>query len=332
MKTRRSILRSMALAAAALPLAIGMSGSLEAQERPELATIVVGFPPGGATDTVARLVAKQMHGSYADAVVVENRPGAAGRIAAAQIKDQPADGTWFLFTPAFPMIIHPHLYDDMSYDTLTDFTPVGTTHFGVLALSVGPAVPEEVTTVDDFIAWVKENPDQASFGAPVGGSQHFTGLMFAENAGIDLEMIGYPGGAPSVTDALGGHIPAIITPLAEVLPHAQEGSLRILAVTSQDRSGLAPDIPTFHELGYERVVVQDWSGMLAPAGTPDDVVARANAAIRAAVETQEVAEAMGDLGMEPRPLTPEEFAEEVKASWERYRDIIESTGFELEEQ
>lgn len=329
MKNRRNFLYGMAVAAA-LPVLMGTAA--QAQEQPELATIVVGFPPGGATDTVARLVAEELHGEYADAVVVENRPGAAGRIAADYVKDKPADGTWFFFTPAFPMIIHPHLYEDMPYDTLTDFTPVATTHFGTLAFSVGPGVPEDVTTLDDFIEWAEANPDQASFGAPVGGSQHFSGLMFAEDAGINLELISYPGGAPSVVDVVGGHIPAVITPLAEVLPHAEDGTLRILAATSRERSELAPDIPTFYELGYEDVVVQDWTGFLAPAGTPPEIVERANAAINAAVESPEITQSMAELGMEVRTLSPEEFAKEVPASWERYRDIIESTGFELENQ
>lgn len=325
MTTRRIILAGIATAAA-LPM-MAMPQSVAAQDL-DLATIVVGFPPGGATDTVARMVAEGLSGSYADSVVVENRPGAGGQIAANYVKDQPADGSWFFFTPAFPMIIHPHLYD-LPYDTLEDFVPVATTHFGVLAFSVGPAVPEDVQTLDDFIAWAEANPEAASFGGPVGGSQHFAGMMFADEAGLDMPLIGYPGGAPSVTDVLGGHIPAVVTPLAEVLPHAEEGTVRILAATSRERSDLAPDIPTFHELGYESVVFQDWAGFLAPAGTPPAVVARANEAITAAVESAEISSRMNDLGMEVRTTSPDEFAEILPDSFELYKGIIEDTGFEL---
>ena len=329
MHTRRSLIRGLAVAAALPVLGTGVPATAQ-EEMLDLATIVVGFPPGGATDTVARLVAEELTGTYAEAVVVENRPGAGGQIAANYVKDQPADGSVFFFTPAFPMIIHPHLYD-LPYNTVEDFVPVATTHFGVLAFSVGPAVPEEVQTLEDFVAWAKENPDQASFGGPVGGSQNFTGLMFAREAGIELPLIGYPGGAPSVVDVLGGHIPAVVTPLAEVLPHAQEGDLRILAVTSRERSALAPEIPTFHELGYEDVVVQDWSGFLAPAGTPPEVVERANEAISAAVTSEEVRSSMNELGMEVTTTTPAEFGEIVPESWERYGQIIEETNFELPE-
>lgn len=327
MTTRRSVFTGIVATALSVPLAC-LSLSALAQDRVPLARIVVGFPPGGATDTVARLLAEGMTGTYADSVIVENRPGAGGQLAANFIKDQPADGTWFLFTPAFPMSIHPHLYD-LTYDTLTDFVPVATTHFGVLALSVGPMVPAEVDTLAAFIDWARANPDVASFGGPVGGSQHFAGVLFATAVGIELPLIGYPGGAPSVTDVLGGHIPAVITPLAEVLPHAQQGNLRVLAATSYDRSALAPEIPTFRELGFDSVVFQDWSGMLAPAGTPADLVQRANDAARAAVASSRMSSVMSDLAMQGQVETPAAFAEAVRVNWELYRDIIEQSGFEL---
>ncbi len=217
------------------------------------------------------------------------------------------------------------------YDTLKDFVPVATTHFGTLAFSVGPGVPDDVKTLKDFVAWAKKNPDKASFGAPAGGAQHFTGLMLARDADIKLQLVSYRGGGPSVVDALGGHIPAVITPLAEVLPSAREGKLRILATTARERSALAPDIPTFFELGFEKIVVQDWSGFLAPAGTPPDIVARANAAISAAVQTPKVKEAMANARHGSRHQTPAEFAVTVRESWERYRDIVKASGFVAEQ-
>jgi tripartite-type tricarboxylate transporter receptor subunit TctC len=321
--------RSIVSAGIALPF-VGIGSAAQAQ-KVELATVFVGYPAGGATDTVARLVAEAVQGKYAEAVVVQNRPGAGGQIAATHVKGQPADGTVLLFTPAFPMIIHPHVYKEIRYDTLKDFVPVATTHFGTLALSVGPGAPNDVKTLRDFIAWAKSNPDKASFGAPAGGSQHFTGLMLARDAGTKLQLVSYRGGAPSVVDALGGHVPAIVTPLAEVLPHAREGKLRILATTARERSTLAPDIPTFFESGFEKIVVQDWSGFLAPAGTPPDVVARANAAISAAVESPKVKDAMAKLGMEVGTRAPAAFAETVRESWERYRDIVKESGFQAEQ-
>jgi tripartite-type tricarboxylate transporter receptor subunit TctC len=329
MHIRRVVLSVMTVA---LALAFaGINGDARAQKPLDHVTFIVGYPAGGATDTVARLVAEAILGKYATAVVVQNKTGAGGQIAAASLKELPADGTSLLFTPAFPLVIFPHVYKDIRYDTLKDFVPVATTHFGTLALSVGPGVPDDVKTLKDFIAWVKKNPDKASFGAPAGGAQHFTGLMLARDANIQLQLVSYRGGAPSVTDALGGHIAAVITPLAEVLPHAREGELRILATTARERSPLAPDIPTFFELGFEKIVVQDWSGFLAPAGTPPEIVARANAAINAAVESPGVKEAMARLGMEVGTLTPAAFAVTVRESWERYRDIVKASGFQAEQ-
>jgi tripartite-type tricarboxylate transporter receptor subunit TctC len=323
---RRDVLSFMT-GVLALPL---VGSAAQAQKLLDTATFVVGFPAGGATDTVARLVAEGVRGTYATAVVVQNKTGAGGQIAAVDVKEMPADGSALLFTPAFPMVIFPHVYKDIRYDTLKDFVPVATTHFGTLAFSVGPGVPDDVKTLQDFVAWAKKNPDKASFGAPAGGAQHFTGLMLARDADIKLQLVSYRGGGPSVVDALGGHIPAVITPLAEVLPSAREGKLRILATTARERSTLAPDIPTFFELGFEKIVVQDWSGFLAPAGTPPDVVARANAAISAAVQTPKVKEAMATLGMEVGTQTPAEFAVTVRESWERYRDIVKASGFQAE--
>jgi tripartite-type tricarboxylate transporter receptor subunit TctC len=329
MRIRRAVL-SVLMVGLALPL-VGFSGPARAQKPLDLVTIVVGYPAGGATDTVARLVGDAMRGNYAASVVVQNRTGAGGQIAAADVKAMPADGTTLLFTPAFPMVIFPHVYKDLRYDTLKDFVPVATTHFGTLAFSVGPGVPDDVKTLNDFVAWAKTNPDKASFGAPAGGAQHFAGLMFARDAQIQLQLVSYRGGGPSVVDALGGHIASVITPLAEVLPSAREGKLRILATTARQRTTLAPDIPTFFELGFEKIVVQDWSGFLAPAGTPPDVVARANAAINAAVESPKVREAMATLGMEVGTQTPAAFAATVRESWERYRDIVRQSGFKLEQ-
>jgi tripartite-type tricarboxylate transporter receptor subunit TctC len=327
MHTRRDVL-SYTTAALALPL-VGISGA-RAQAPLELATFVVGFPAGGATDTVARLVADAVRGSYAAAVVVQNRTGAGGQLAAADVKAMPPDGATLLFTPAFPMVIYPHVYKTIRYDTLKDFVPVATTHFGTLAFTIGPGVPDGVKTLQAFVAWAKKYPDRATFGAPAGGAQHFTGLMFARDAGIQLQLVSYRGGGPSVVDALGGHIAAVVTPLAEVLPSAREGKLRILATTARQRSTLAPDIPTFSELGFRKIVVQDWSGFLAPAGTPPDVVARANAAINAAVESPKVRDAMATLGMEAGTQAPEAFAQTVRESWERYRDIVRESGFRAE--
>ncbi|MBL0421794.1 hypothetical protein JI739_15705 [Ramlibacter sp. AW1] len=325
---RRSTLRLLAAGTAALAVP-----ALRAQGQPPMlkqVTVVVGFPAGGATDIVARLVAEGMRGRYAETAIVENRPGGSGRVAAQYVKNGPADGSLMLFTPAFPLAIFPHIYKSLPYDPLQDFVPVATTGKSPMGLSVGPGVPASVRTLQDFIAWTKQNPDRATFGAPLGGGQHFAGVMLAERAGIPLRMVPYKGGAPSVTDVLGGHIASVITPLAEVLPHVRDGKLRLLATTSATRTRFTPEVPTLREAGFD-VVFQDWSGLVAPARTPRELVARANAVVAETLRSAPVAATLEKTGVDVDLNSPQDFANIYRAAWERYRDVVKKTGFTADE-
>jgi tripartite-type tricarboxylate transporter receptor subunit TctC len=314
-----------AVAAAFVPTAVF------AQERVRQLTVVVGFPPGGATDILARLVADGMRGTYAQTVVVDNKPGAAGRIAVEYVKNAKNDGSVLLFTPAFPMLISPHVYPKLGYDTLRDFVPVGIGARSMLCLAVGPAVPASVRTIPAFIEWARANPAKASFGAPSGSSQHFAGQTFARAAGIKLDQIPYKGGAPAMTDLIGGHLPVNVSPVAEALPHHQAGTIRILAVTGARRSRFLPEVPSMVELGYKDVLFQDWLGLFAPAGTPADVAARMNSAAAAALKSEAGVAGLGRLGMELDLATPEAFAQMVKADWEHYRRVVQASGFKPED-
>jgi tripartite-type tricarboxylate transporter receptor subunit TctC len=322
--TRRTTLKTLAAGAAlAVP-------ALRAQTTVRQLTIVVAFPAGGATDAVARLVADGLRGRYADTVIVDNRVGGNGRIGAVAVKNGPADGSMLLFTPSFPLAIFPHIYKTLPYDALQDFVPVATTGKGAFALSVGPAVPASVRTVADFVAWCKAHPDTATFGAPAGGGQHFAGVQFARLAAVPLRMVPYKGGAPSVIDALGGHIASVVTPLPEVVQHVKDGKLRMLATTTAQRTRFTPDVPTMRELGYE-VVFQDWSGLVGPARMPREVVARVNAAVAEVIRSPAGAAAMVNIGAEADLNAPEEFAALYRSTWERYRDVVRSTGFTAED-
>jgi tripartite-type tricarboxylate transporter receptor subunit TctC len=327
MTTRRTTLRLIA-AGAALPALFAAPARAQAPIRQ--LTIVVAFPAGGATDAVARLVADGLRGKFADTVIVDNRVGGNGRIGAVLVKNAPADGSMMLFTPAFPMAIFPHIYKTLPYDPLNDFVPVATTGKGGFALSVGPGVPAGVQTVADFNAWCKANPDKATFGAPAGGGQHFSGVLFARLAGTPLRMIPYKGGAPSVIDVLGGHIASVLTPISEVIQQVREGKLRMLATTTAQRTRFTPNVPTLHELGYD-VVFQDWSGLIAPARTPKDVVARANGLIAEVLRSPAVASALVTTGVEVDINPPQEFAALYKSTFERYREVVKSTGFTAED-
>lgn len=327
MPSRRSLIAGLpALGAAALA-----PRRAAAQEPLRQATVVVAFPAGGATDIAARMVADVLRGPYAATVVVENRTGAGGRVGTESVKRGPADGSVLLYTPAFPLLIFPHIYRTLAYDSLRDFVPVAMTTRSMLAISVGPAVPAEVRTLGDFIAWCKANPARALFAAPPGGAQHFAGVMLGRAAGVELTMVPYRGGAPAIADLIGGHVPASINPLAEALPHVQRGQVRLLATTGARRSRFAPDVPTVEELGFGGVVFQDWAGVLAPAGTPAAHVQRANALINELIRSPQGVEAFARQGAETEPRTPEEFAATLRADWQRYGDIVRSTGFVAED-
>ena len=328
--SRRRLLAVLA-SVAAVPSTF-WAPTARAQGRPPIKrlTIVVGFPAGGATDAVARLCAEHLNGRYAESVIVDNRSGASGRIGTYDVKRAKPDGSTMLFTPAFPMAIFPHLYKDLPYDTLADFSAVAPTSRGGLALAIGPAVPESVKTLADFVAWCKANPDSANFGTASGSSQHFAGVTFAHAAGINLPLITYKGGAPAVTDMLAGHIASTVSPMPEVLPFAQSGRLRIVATMGSARSRFTPSVPTMVEDGYKDVVFQDWSGLFAPAQTPAALVMLANSVVGELFRSRQGIDALAKLGAEPEVETPDEFAATVKASWQRYGAIVKASGFKVE--
>lgn len=326
MITRREL-----LLVSAATIAADLASVVQAQERVRQLTVVVGFPPGGATDILARMIADALRGGYAQTVVVENRSGAAGRVAPEYVKNAKPDGSIVLVTPAFPMLISPHVYPNLPYDTLRDFVPVGIAARSMLCLAVGPSAPAQVKTIADFIEWTKTNPKATLFGAPSGSSQHFAGQAFARAANVRMEHVSYKGGAPAMTDLLGGHIPANVSPTAEALPHHQAGKIRILAVTGARRSRFLPDVPSMQELGYADVLFQDWLGMFVPAGTPPDLVARMNAITAGTVKSEAGVAGLGKLGMEVDVVTPATFAAIVRTDWERYRSVVRLSGFKPED-
>ena len=303
----------------------------QAQKPLELAKLFVGYPAGGATDTVARLVAEAVQGKYADAVIVENRPGAGGQIAAMHVKGQPPDGAALLFTPAFPMIIHPHVYKELRYDTLKDFVPVATTHFGTLALSVGPGTPDDVKTLKDFIAWAKAQSRQgklrragrrlAALHRPDARARR--GHQAAARLLSRRRAVGHRRARRACA---GDRHAARRGPAARARGQAAHpGDDRARALDARARHSDLLRAGVREDRGAGLV------GFLAPAGTPPEVIARANAAISAAVESAKVKEAMAKLGMEVGTRTPAAFAETVRESWERYRDIVKASGFQAEQ-
>jgi tripartite-type tricarboxylate transporter receptor subunit TctC len=322
MPTRRQMLVASAAALLASPRA-------RAQTLNKPVRIIVGFPAGGGTDTIARILADRLRGSYAPAVLVENKPGASARLAAEFVKNAEPDGSALLFTPDFTMTIYPHSFRALSYEPMRDFTPIAPVARSMLTYNIGPGVPENVKTLADFLGWCKANP--ATYATTsAGGTPHFVGMMLAAEARVPMTAVHYRGGAPALQDLLGGHVPASINPISETLPFARAGNLRVLAVTGSKRSTFLPDAPTMRETGYD-VVSDSWLGVLAPARMPSETVSALSAAIGEAVKSPQMVENLAKVGNEPTFQTPAQFAETVKADIARWGPVVKASGFVAED-
>jgi tripartite-type tricarboxylate transporter receptor subunit TctC len=328
MITRRRLIAasSAGVAAALLP------GFARAQIVDKQVRIVVGFPAGGPTDAVARILADRLRGKYAATIIVDNRPGAAGRIGIDNVKASPPDGSAILITPASMMTIYPHVYKKLSYDVLKDFvpvTPVGSTAF---ALSVGPMVPASVKSVADFVKWCKDNPKQAIFASPAAGSMvHFAGALFSKAADAKMEHVAYKGSAPAMQELLGGQIPSTFTVMYDAMQHVKAGKIRVLATSGAKRSRFLPDVPTFVESGLKDVEAIEWFGIFLPAKTPPEIANKLAEAIKGVVETPQFREQLEQFAFEPLVQAPAQFVAMIKSDLERWGPVVKATGFQLDE-
>jgi tripartite-type tricarboxylate transporter receptor subunit TctC len=330
MLNRRHLIALAASAGSAIALFASGAQAQPTLDKP--LKIVVGFPPGGSVDTVARLLAEQLRGSYAPTVIVENKAGAGGRLGAQAVKAGDADGTQILITPASILTMYPHVYKKLGYDTLADFTPVSSAASVTFALSVSSAVPASVKTLADYMAWAKANPKDANYGSPAAGATpHFVGVMLGRAGGVPLNHIPFKGGAPLVSDLLGGQVQSGVNVLPEVLQHHLSGKLRILAVSSAKRSKYLPNVPTMAESGFSGVAAEEYFGIFVPSKTPADVVTKLNAAIRAALKTKPVVEWLEKASFEVGGDSPAEFGKTIKAELERWGPVVKASGFSSED-
>src|SRR5262245_43475597 len=283
--------RRTVLASSAVLLSAGLMPYARAEVLKKSAQIIVGFPAGGGTDVIARILAERLRGPYSSAVIVENKPGAAARISVEYVKSADPDGIVMLFTPDFPITVYPHSFRSLSYDPVRDLIAVAPTTKSALTYNIGPMVPASVRTLADFVAWCKANPDKAIYATTsAGGTPHFVGMMLANAAGVKMTPVHYRGGAPAIQDVIGGHVAASVNPVSESLPFGRSGAIRILAVTGSSRSPFLPDVPTMRESGYD-VVIDSWLGVFVPSKTPPEVVNGLSAAIHEAVKSKEMQDA-----------------------------------------
>jgi tripartite-type tricarboxylate transporter receptor subunit TctC len=319
--------RAFAQLLAALPAA-GVSWPLRANTPGKL---LVGYPAGGTLDATARHLADSLRRG-GRAYIVDNRPGAAGRIANSQLKREPADGTTLLCTHMSALTVFPYVYGKLMYDAQTDFMPVSSVVTADCALAVSSAVPATVKTLPDYVAWVRKTPDSALYASPAAGSvPHFLGYQLSEVAGLKMQHVAYRGSAPAMQDLLGGQIPAYFGFVADFLPYLQQGKLRILGVTSEKRSRFLPAVPTFGDQGFEQVRGAETYGVFAPPGTPAGTVDAVHAAIDSAGRDTALRASFEKFGMEVRTTTPKEFAAQIRQERETWAPIVRASGYRIED-
>lgn len=319
--------------AAALLATVGSRAWAQSGLPLEQVKIFYGFPAGSSGDIVARRVGEKLAGSAytRNGAVVENKPGAGGRIALDVLKPAPADGTHLALTPFSMLALFPHVYSKLAYDANKDFLPVSMAAVMQHGLAVGPMVPANVKSVKDFLAWAKANPKDASYGSPGAGSTpHFIGALMGLSAGVELKHVPYRGSIPGVTDVVGGQIAAMVTPHGDFIANHKAGKMRILATSGSKRSPFVPEVPTFAEQGFPDLVVDEWFSFYAPARTPAPVIAAANAAINAAVKDKAVIDALALVGLIAQGSTPEELGRSQKEQFDKWGPLIRKVGFTAE--
>jgi tripartite-type tricarboxylate transporter receptor subunit TctC len=289
--------------------------------------LLVGFPAGGSIDAVARLIVEHMK-EYAPAMIVDNRPGAGGRMALDALKASESDGSVALITPGDQLTLFPHIYSRLGYKPLEDFAPVSTVCSVQFLLSIGPMVPMQVATLADFIGWCRQNPKLATYGTAGAGTRpHFLGAALARAANFEFAHLPYKGNPPAIQDMLGGHVAANISTIGNTLPHVQSGALRALATTAPSRSSALPRVPTFREAGYPAVEAVEWFGILVPARTPAAVIAALHSSLRGALATAEVKAGLTKLSLEVTESTPAAFTELIKTDTQRSAEAVRVSGF-----
>lgn len=289
--------------------------------------IVVGYPAGATSDALTRVIAEHMAGTLKQTVIVENKPGAGGRIANELVKAAPADGLTLLMTPVATMGIFPHSYaGQLRYDPFKDFAPVA--HLSSFQVGLGVATSVPAKTLAEYVAWVKTDPQKNSFygSAAPGSIPHFFGVMFGRAAGLQMTHVPYKGTAAAMQAIASNEISAISTVAADIRTLVQSDRARLLAVAGDKRDPAFPNVPTFKELGYD-LVAKPWYALFAPAGTPQAVLDKLSAAAMAAVADPALHKRLEEMGLEPTGYGPDKLAAILKADHERWGEVIRASGF-----
>ena len=324
MAIRSAVSSSLFIGACAL---LAFAAPVAAQDRMEKPVrILVGFAPGGTADLIARVVADKLKDTIGQPVIVENKPGAAGRITADAVKAAAPDGSTIMVMPIGPMAVVPHTLKQLPFDPVKDFTAIGLGATFQFALAAGPG--SGAKTWGEFVAWAKANPAKASYATSAAGSlPHFVGVLLSKDIGIDMVHVAYKGSGAYMNDLIGGQVPSAIDTVADLSEQHRAGKIRILATTGAARAPATPEVPTFTELGLKNMVASGWFGFFAPANTPKAVIDTLNRGINKALTSPDVVERLTKLGMDPATSTPDEFAKIVASDYAKWGPIVKASGF-----
>ncbi|HVE51131.1 MAG TPA: tripartite tricarboxylate transporter substrate binding protein [Casimicrobiaceae bacterium] len=291
--------------------------------------LVVPFAPGGVTDTSGRLIADGLSKRLGQQVIVDNKPGASGNIGTQMVASAAPDGYTLVLAFDGTMVINPHVFASVPFDTLRDFAPVGKIGDATLILVAYPGFPAK--TLKEVIDIAKKDPKGVSYGTSgVGGTPHIAGELLAQRTGAKLVHVPYKGGGQAMSDALGGNIPLVYTAVAGAVSHVKSGKLAAIAVSSRQRASSLPDVPTFIEAGLPDFEASSWVGILAPAKTPRAIVERLNRELNALLASPEIIERLEQLGIAATPGTPEQYGEQMKRDLARYGTVVKAAGIRAE--
>lgn len=307
-------------------LAALVSASAFAQPYPSKPLrMILAFPPGGPTDINARIFAQKLGESMNQQVVVDNKPGAGGNIAAAEAAKSPADG-YTIFYNTSAISIAPSLYSKLNYDVAKDFAPVALTATVPLVLVVNPAIPAR--SVKELVAFAKANPAKMNYGSSGSGTiTHLAGALFATQMGLAMQHIPYKGSAPALVDVAGGQTQMMIDTINTILPYVKDNRLRALAIAIQRRSAALPEVPTLEEAaGLPGFEMSAWQGIVVPSATPREVIAKLNAEVNKAVQNADLRQRLATLGAEPLGGSSEQYAEYIRTELTRWTKVVRDSG------
>ena len=290
--------------------------------------VVVGFSAGGPTDVIARIIADKLSASLGQQFYVEDKPGAGSNIASAEVAKATPDG-YTITVVSTGFMVNMSLYAHVPYDAVKDFAPITMVAYSPNVIVVNPSAPAK--NVKELIALIKANPGKYSFAGPgIGSTPHLSGELFKQKFGLEMVHVPYPGAAPAITSTIGGHTPIAFTALPPALANVQSGKLRALAVLAVKRTAELPDVPTMQEAGYPGQEADTLTGVLAPAGTPKEIIELLNREIAKAVAEPDVTAHLRKLGFVPVANRPDEFGARIKSEIEKWGKVVHDAHLRIE--